>query len=241
MKNIDIFVAAHKPCKIQIKDFSYKMIQVGAIGKEHFSQLTDDMYEDNISSKNYTYCELTAMYHIWKHSNADIKGLCHYRRYFTSHQYLSEALSYTIKKYPFILSGKKIEKILNNHDLIVGIHPHKNQSDFDYYKEHHIISDLNCVKSVIGELYPDYISAFNECLNSDNFYLANMLYAPKEIFDAYSRWLFDILFEVEKQIDLAGRDDYQKRALGFLSERLLKVWVMKNNLNPYIGYIIRIL
>ena len=107
MKRIDIFVAAHKPCKIQTKDSAYKMIQVGAIGKEHFSPLTDDMYEDNISSKNYTYCELTAMYHIWKYSNADIKGLCHYRRYFTNHRYLSEALSYTVKKYPFILKKEK--------------------------------------------------------------------------------------------------------------------------------------
>lgn len=241
MKNIDIFVAAHKPCKIQTKDFSYKMIQVGAEGKEHFSQLTDDMYEDNISSKNYTYCELTAMYHIWKHSNADIKGLCHYRRYFTSHQYLSEVLSYTLKKYPFILPGRKIEKILENYDLIVGIHPHKDKSEIEYYKEHHVISDLICVRTVISEIYPEYLDTFDDCINSDNFYLANMIYASKEVFDAYSKWLFDILFEVEKRIDLTGRDDYQKRALGFLSERLLKVWVKKNNLNPYIGYIIRIL
>lgn len=238
---VEIFVVTHKPCKIQTKDPSYKMIQVGAKGKEKFINLTDDMYDDNISSKNYTYCELTAMYHIWKHSNADIKGLCHYRRYFTSHQYLSEALSYTLKKYPFILSGKKIEKILNNYDLIVGVYPHKNKSDMDYYKEHHVVSDLICVRTVISERYPEYLDIFDECIDSDNFYLANMIYASKEVFDAYSKWLFDILFEVEKRIDLTERDDYQKRALGFLSERLLKVWVKKNNLNPFIGYIIRIL
>ena len=47
----------------------------------------------------------------------------------------------------------------------------------NYYKEKHIISDLFCVKSVIEEMYPDYLSSFDECLNSDNFYLANMIYA----------------------------------------------------------------
>ena len=68
-----------------------------------------------------------------------------------------------------------------------------------------------------------------------------MIYTSKDIFDSYSKWLFDILFEVEKRVDITNRDTYQKRIFGFLSERLLKVWVQKNNLKPYIGYIIKIL
>ena len=241
MNSIEIFVTTHKPCNLIPADSSYKMIQAGAAGKEHFLPLTDDMFKDNISKKNSSFCELTAMYHIWKHSNADIKGLCHYRRYFTSHRYMSEALSYSLKKYPFILKGSQIKKILNNYDLIVGEHIHKGCSGYDYYASQHILSDLMCTRDVIAEMYPDYLEAFNSCLNSDSFYLANMIYTSKDIFDSYSKWLFDILFEVEKLVDITNRDTYQKRIFGFLSERLLKVWVQKNNLKPYIGYIIKIL
>ena len=54
-----------------------------------------------------------------------------------------------------------------------------------------------------------------------------MLVAKKEVFDAYAEWLFDILFEVEKRIqkDVEKRDTYQKRVYGFLSERLMTIYI----------------
>ena len=50
----------------------------------------------------------------------------------------------------------------------------------------------------------------------------------KEKMDAYCEWLFDILFEVEKRTDMTGYTEYQKRLYGFLSERLLNVWLEKH-------------
>ena len=54
-----------------------------------------------------------------------------------------------------------------------------------------------------------------------------MLIAKKEIFDEYAAWLFDVLFEVEKRIhnDVLTRDVYQQRVYGFLSERMMRIFV----------------
>ena len=56
------------------------------------------------------------------------------------------------------------------------------------------------------------------------------MFCKKKLFDSYCEWLFDILFEMEKYVDLTHLDEYQKRLYGFLSERLLNVWVKHNKL-----------
>ena len=65
-------------------------------------------------------------------------------------------------------------------------------------------------------------------MNQKKIYLFNMFVMKKELFDSYASWLFDILFELEKRIDISSYDNYQKRVYGFLSERLFNVWLRKN-------------
>ena len=58
-----------------------------------------------------------------------------------------------------------------------------------------------------------------------------MFAMKKELFDAYCTWLFDILFTLEKRIDISGYTPYDARVFGFLSERLFNVWLEKQGLH----------
>ena len=56
-----------------------------------------------------------------------------------------------------------------------------------------------------------------------------MMIVRKEIFDDYCEWLFSIFFEVEKRIQISN-NVYQARVFGFLSERLMRVYIEKKKL-----------
>ena len=80
-------------------------------------------------------------------------------------------------------------------------------------------------------MYPDYIDSFDRIMKNNKMYQFNMMITDKKNYASYCEWLFNILFELEKDINLDdGYNDYQKRIYGFISERLLNVWVEKNNL-----------
>ena len=51
----------------------------------------------------------------------------------------------------------------------------------------------------------------------------NMFITHWKHFDAYSKWLFDILFEVERHVPPID-DPIQSRIYGYMSERLINVF-----------------
>ena len=52
-----------------------------------------------------------------------------------------------------------------------------------------------------------------------------MFVMKKELLQHYCTWLFDILFELEKELDISSYSTNDKRVFGFVSERLLDVWL----------------
>ena len=66
----------------------------------------------------------------------------------------------------------------------------------------------------------------------------NMFIMKRELCDQYCAWLFDILFELEKRLDITDYNDNDRRVFGFVSERLLDVWLETNGIKykdiPYI-------
>jgi len=82
MPDIKIIVCYHKPGKY-ISNEVYVPVHVGKATSKYNLPIQGDNEGENISSLNYTYCELTGLYWAWKNIKADYIGLCHYRRFFT--------------------------------------------------------------------------------------------------------------------------------------------------------------
>lgn len=222
---MSIYVVMHKVvdiCKMQ----EFIPLLVGA--KEYKGNipneiLKDDSIEDNISNKNKNYCELTGLYWMWKNSKIDeneIIGLCHYRRYFLKNMFKVGRGNY--------LNHKEIENIMKNYDIILPKKRTYKIKNIDNFQNAPKTEDLEKTREVIEKLYPEYLDSFDQSMNSNKIYLYNMFVTKKSIMDNYCKWLFDILFELESKIDLSEYNEYEARIYGFISERLLNVWLMKN-------------
>ena len=93
----------------------------------------------------------------------------------------------------------------------------------------HIQRDVDTLRVIIEEKYPEFLKSYDDIIIKGNhFSTCNMLIAKKEIFDEYSKWLFDILFELEKRLVIPSAP-YQPRLFGFYSERLLNVFFHQRN------------
>ncbi|MDI9363974.1 MAG: DUF4422 domain-containing protein [Flavobacterium sp.] len=248
MKQIQLFSAYHKEGHIPNSNF-VSSIQVGT----NFNNILYTDYQDNtlinISYKNKNYNELTACYWVWKNFNRkeiDIWGLCHYRRYFMLPKYKYFLKLRSRKYFAFnpnnlneVLNEKlykHLQKELSTSDVIIQYPAlaHKERGKIytieEAYCYKHSPTDWFVTKQVILEKYPRYEKSFLTFSKMTVMSYYNMMVAPWYIWDDYLNWLFDILFEVENRITLS-EDAYQERVFGFLSERLLNLYVYHNQLS----------
>ncbi len=221
MKN-KIFVLTHKlfPQSLPVL---YTPIHIGKYFEPRNFYTLTDFTGKNISDKNKTYCELTGVYWVWKNiDDIDNVGFVHYRRYFTFHP--------VSKNKKYFVNSNSIIKLLNNFDFIV---PKKfwwgKRNLIDKYSlGFGLKKDLDATREVILKLYPNYVQTFDYVLKTNNAFYMNMYITNKILSNNYSNWLFSILFELEKQIDLSGYSIQQSRVFGYLSEILLNVYIKHN-------------
>jgi hypothetical protein len=101
-------------------------------------------------------------------------------------------------------------------------------SIYNQYKASHFIKDLRLLESVIVSKYPQYAKSVESFLHFNNkMFKGNMFVSSKEFWNNYHTWAFDILFEMEKCVELYD-NPYQRRVLGFLSERMLNIYIFHN-------------
>ena len=53
----------------------------------------------------------------------------------------------------------------------------------------------------------------------------------RDLLNSYCEWLFAVLFELENRLDISDYSTNDRRVFGFVSERLLDVWLETNHVN----------
>jgi len=216
-----IYIATHKHFEMPHLS-NYCGIQVGASGKDDLGYLRDDI-GNSISKKNPNFCELTGLYWIWKNCNDEHKGLVHYRRYFGK--------SNLSRDYSDIYTYEEMMALLKNGEIVLPyVEYFKQNAKEEILSQCCTLEIFNQLRDVIREKSPTYLKSFDDFFSQNKAVLFNMMFCKRELFDMYCAWLFEILFELEKRVDLSVLNAYQQRLYGFLSERLLNVWIAKNKL-----------
>lgn len=234
--NVKIFVCHHKQSPF-IKNDCVVPIQVGrALSNTKLEYCIGDDTGDNISHKNKSWCELTAIYWAWKNEEADYYGLMHYRRYlsFKSHadysviNRLDDSIVLEHK-----LDAESIKNLCANQDIITSpvwnVHPvglpWKIMSNYEQYALDHYKKDLDVIVDIVKEKYPKYYLALLESMYSTSCFFANIAIMKREYYHEYCEFLFGVLGEAEKKIDISDYDSYQSRIWGFIAERLINAYV----------------
>ena len=225
---VRLYIATQKPLDVSAIE-NYVPLTVGkAENGDEFNDATGD----SIFERNRFYCELTGHYWIWKNDRqSDIVGLMQYRRFL----WLNRAPRMICRK-EFasladcreLLDTRQLSTLLDNHDIILP-RPYAFSRDTleTQFCRFHRRENFALLLDAIRKTHPEFLKSVEETFNRRTAYLANLLIARKETFDEYSRKLFDVLFEVERQIDLNNQN---ARMLGYMGERFLNLYVDHNRL-----------
>lgn len=218
----------HKPYPIPHSDL-YLPIHVGAaVHPDVLPNIQGDDTGDNISTLNPYFCELTALYWLWKNNNSSYKGLVHYRRYFATQHFYK---LHSRKRFERTIEQPELEQMLKKHPVILPKKRHYLiETIYSHYAHTMYAQQLDVTLDVLRDIAPEYVTSWNSLMKKHSAHIFNMLIMDREHFDAYCEWLFPILFELTIRLDPAQYNAFHARYPGRISEMLLNVWIMRNHI-----------
>ena len=224
--DIVVGVATHKSYAMP-SDGIYLPLHVGAVLHPEICQdMQGDDTGDSISEKNPFYCELTALYWLWKNCDASYKGLVHYRRYLGSPDFSRRHAPNRLNR---IASGDEIRALLKSHDVIVA--KKRNyliETVYDHYAHTFDARQFDVCREILQECEPEYVSGWDRLMYDRGAHIFNMFVMRSDFFDDYCAFVFKVLARLEQRIDPQGYDAFGARYLGRVSERLLDPWLDVN-------------
>lgn len=171
-----------------------------------------DNVGDNISDKNGNYCELTALYWIWKNVLKNEQN--HAYQYYGLYQY----------RRMLHIEDDDVERIIANKVDVILPFPTMHDPDMREHHMRYIKEDDWCAMlQALKELEPEYAEVFQEVQKQPYLYNYNILVAKKEILEDYCAWLFPILKRIE-ELSCPKGWERSDRYIGYIGENLLTLY-----------------
>lgn len=248
MPNIKIFVSNRIDLDAEkIDNQLFIPVRCGAVFDEKASDIIGDNTGDNISDKRMSFNELTVLYWAWKNQSADWYGLCHYRRFLClknipfekaedEHANGCIRIDYLNKKAleTFGLTESFMRSEIEKYDAVfaepIDLAKMGIKNNYEAMKcspDYHFIKDIDTALDIIKEKYPEFYPVATEYMfKYDKSRLYNCFIMKKDVFDLFCNWLFGILFELEKRIDMSLYSMQQYRTPGTIAERLTGIFAL---------------
>jgi hypothetical protein len=232
---MSLYLATHKRAPMPTADW---LVPIGLGGFTDTEVSLTDNRGDNISSRNRTYCELTATYWLWKHCDDPYIGLCHYRRFFSFIPIPIPALhSAAIVKAPvtpevlgYLSSPSQrecLEQLLEHYDVVVPRPVHESPSIAETFRVAHGAAIWDAFTLACRDEFGSLAGILE--LES-RFHYGNMLVARTEVFRDYCARLFRVVDHVAEKVgDLPAVEGarYQPfRYPGYLGERFTNLYLV---------------
>ena len=165
MANISMYMVTHVP----VNKIPKGRIPIFVGNGNNVENYITDSTGENISNKNKNYCELTAYYWIWKNDKtSDYVSVEHYRRFF-----MKSCL------FPRFLEKRDLEKFATDKKILTTTFSRTKLTVGEFYRQRHYGEDLERVRVRIAEAHPEYLSKFDEVMNSHAVPMFNMIAMPK--------------------------------------------------------------
>ena len=237
--NLDIFIFTHKDeFDLCPSNKCYKIVSIKDFKTRNHN--IDYIFCDKglgINKLQHSYSEGSMIYWLWKNYELkDYVGTSQYRKYFD-----------------FFDDIPNIDDIFSKYDGIIRTPIYFNSSVYEQYKACHNEEDLICVVDIVKKKYPDIFGDFINFLDNNKFVPCNMFIVKKETFLELCEFVFGVLFEFDSIHSFKTDEDVanyckiknniyenkpdsnlesQNRIQGFLFERLVSFFLLKNLNNP---------
>lgn len=219
-------------------------IQTGTYGLHTGMDMLLASSGDTIDYKNKNYGEMTAWYWVYKnylpkHPELEYVGFCHYRRMLDyEHAPKKEdaflkatTLAEFVNEHNDSYSVRKVYSLIKDYDVIL---PKKHiltdaASNEEQYLQWHPKKDLECLKEIIREDYPEYVPEMDEFFTANAGYYCLLFTMKKEHFVSFMEFALGLLSKLEKRCNWQQYNTYYTvRMPAFLMERFFNVWLMHN-------------
>lgn len=196
-----------KPLSFHPELYDYEIpIQAGAALAEKSIADVKDNTGINISAKNRMYCEMSAVYWIWKNTNHDWIGIEHYRRHLlVKPEMLTDDVD-AIMPLPYICYPNEMAQFLRFTTEDVK----------------------DALSRALEALHPEEFEDYKKILYGKYQYTYNLVCVRKNIFDDYCQWFFEITEFMEREYSTEVPELVETRAFSYVAEVLTNLYFMSH-------------